>query len=230
MNIGTKSLLFGVHQFLWHPITVALAWRKCYGVWPKWNEWIAIAFHDVGYKGKPNMDGVEGTKHPLGGAELSFRLSLTIGNFFAHDAKSRFFAFVKACETRDLSLFHSTHYAQLNKKPVSKLYLPDKMSILYDPKWFYLLRARLSGEVEEYRRNAPGELRTPGQWYDWYRNKIQEKYDAHCFTTRAMELRAHSSGRGTDDRQASAGCSGGPIGAGRDVAGNPRTVSTDHGR
>ncbi|MCK5235828.1 MAG: hypothetical protein KAR06_02490, partial [Deltaproteobacteria bacterium] len=60
--VGTKSLLFGVHQFIWHPITVLIAWCKLYG-WPTWPELVCIIVHDWGYWGKPNMDGPEGEKH-----------------------------------------------------------------------------------------------------------------------------------------------------------------------
>lgn len=56
MKTGTKSLLFGVHQFIWHPLTVLLAWIKLYG-WPAWEELVCIIIHDWGYWGKSNMDG-----------------------------------------------------------------------------------------------------------------------------------------------------------------------------
>jgi hypothetical protein len=33
MGVGTKSLLIGVHELLWHPITVYLGWcRLCAAV------------------------------------------------------------------------------------------------------------------------------------------------------------------------------------------------------
>lgn len=57
--VGTRSLLFGVHQFLWHPWTVYRAWRYLYGK-PTWREVVCIFLHDLGYFGKPNMDGEEG--------------------------------------------------------------------------------------------------------------------------------------------------------------------------
>ena len=193
MKIGTKSLLFGVHQFLWHPFTVALAWRKCYGVWPKWNEWIAIFCHDLGYKGCPNMDGPEGTKHPEAGAALVHRLVFNIGSAFAYDARTRLDALILANKSLELAIFHSTHYAQRSNTQVSKLYLPDKMAILYEPKWFYLLRATLSGEIDEYRRNAPIVM-TRSKWFDWYKLKIQEKYDKHVEASKAKAFSSASKG------------------------------------
>lgn len=65
MMIGTKSLLFGAHQVLWHPLCLALAWRKLRGSLPiDPRIWIAFVIHDWGYFGCPNMDGPEGKMHP----------------------------------------------------------------------------------------------------------------------------------------------------------------------
>lgn len=165
MKIGTRSLLFGVHQFLYHPLTVGLAWRKCYKRWPLWWEWIAVFCHDLGYWGKPNMDGDEGQRHPEFGADLTYFLV----KFWSGDVDLAWKAYT-------LSIYHSTHYAQSARKPVSALYLPDKMSVLFEPKWFYLLRSTLSGEINEYIRNAPIKDFRPGQWFDWYRQKIEKKW------------------------------------------------------
>lgn len=134
MKVGTRSLLFGVHQFIWHPITVYIAWRKLYGKLPTWKETICIIIHDWGYWGKPNMDGVEGERHPEFAANIVLQ-------FFGSD-------FCKLC------LFHSRHYARNAGQEPSLLCWPDKLSHLYEPEWFYLLRARLSGELKEYRKVA----------------------------------------------------------------------------
>lgn len=64
MTTGTKSLLFGVHQFLWHPLTVLLAWVYLYRSFPNPKELLCIFVHDWGYWGCPNMDGPEGERHP----------------------------------------------------------------------------------------------------------------------------------------------------------------------
>jgi len=70
MKIGTKSVLFGAHQFLIHPLFVALAWWQLYGF--PWDPrlWVAFFVHDLGYLGKPNMDGPEGESHPWLGARI----------------------------------------------------------------------------------------------------------------------------------------------------------------
>ncbi|MCI0696406.1 hypothetical protein L0337_30930, partial [candidate division KSB1 bacterium] len=177
MNVGTKSLLFGVHQFLWHPLTVGLAWRKCHRRWPKWREWVAIFCHDIGYFGSPNMDGIEGRRHPERGAEIATRIVYFIQRrILFSDAET---AMIRGLETYWLSLYHSTHYARMNDAEVSALYLPDKVSILFEPKWFYLLRARLSGEIKEYVANAPAEVTLGNDtvWFLWFRARVSAKLD-----------------------------------------------------
>lgn len=68
MKLGTKSVLWGAHCFVLHPFFVAAAWIKLFGF--PWDPrvWIAFFVHDLGYWGKPDMDGVEGETHvELGG-------------------------------------------------------------------------------------------------------------------------------------------------------------------
>ena len=130
MTTGTKSLLFGVHQVLWHPITVLIAWVVLYRAPPSWKELLCIVIHDWGYWGKPNMDGPEGESHPEWAARFAEK----------HLGK----------EYRDLCLYHSRHYARRDGSTPSRLCWADKLSICYDPRWFYLLRAKLSGELFEY--------------------------------------------------------------------------------
>src|SRR5258708_5910867 len=70
MTIGTKSILFGAHQFLIHPWFVAAAWWKLYGFPFDPRLWVAFFVHDLGYWGKPNMDGAEGETHVELGANI----------------------------------------------------------------------------------------------------------------------------------------------------------------
>lgn len=177
MKRGTKSILFGVHQFLWHPWTVARAWRWLYGRWPTYHEWIAIVFHDVGYLGKAAMDSPEGQTHPEVGAALARKIvywSLRLRG------RSSFDAGTISDEIYDLCLFHSTHYAQMKNNVVSALYLPDKACVLFDPPWFYLLRGKWSGEVYEYadRESVKRYYKmSPREWLLGYREIIKIKTD-----------------------------------------------------
>ena len=133
MRVGTASLLFGVHQVFYHPVLVLRAWHHLYG-WPSWRELICIMVHDWGYWGKAWMDNQEGETHPELGAKI-------VGWLFGP-------------HYHDLVLYHSRHYARRYGAECSPLCWADKLSILYDPRWFYLLRARLSGELAEYRERA----------------------------------------------------------------------------
>ena len=134
MTIGTKSVLYGVHCFFIHPWFVAAAWWKLYGF--PWDPrlWAAFFVHDIGYWGKPNMDGPEGEKHPFLGARI-------VGALFGEE----WFWFC---------LLHSRYLAKkLNKQP-SRLALADKLAIAIEPSWLYIPRARATGELEEYLANA----------------------------------------------------------------------------
>jgi len=163
MNVGTKSLLIGVHQFLWHPITVLLAWIHLYG-FPNWKELICIVIHDWGYWGSPNMDGIEGEIHPKFGAELAYHyLDSSNSEYQFSLDKQRWIYY-------DLCLYHSRHYAKAHDMLPSKLCWADKLSIKYDPWWLYLSRAWLSGELSEYRNlhGSMGEnFKTHRDWYRW---------------------------------------------------------------
>ncbi len=134
MKKGTKSLLFGVHQFIWHPFTVWRAWRILYGSNPSWRECVCIVIHDWGYIGCENMDDEKGELHPYWAANVAGRL---FGPAFY-----------------DLVLLHSRHLAKKLGRPPSKLCWADKASMAFDPSWFYIPRALATGELQEYRRNA----------------------------------------------------------------------------
>jgi hypothetical protein len=154
--VGSRSLLFGVHQFLWHPWTVYRAWLYLYGK-PTWREIVCIIVHDLGYWGKSDMDGEEGTRHPEVGANFASRI---LGE-----------------EYRKLVLYHSRHYAKLQNEVPSKLCWADKLSIQFDPKWFYLLRARSTGEIREYRQNGSSFVAvnmSDSEWYDWITDHFVE--------------------------------------------------------
>lgn len=131
MKVGTKSLLFGVHQFILHPLVVLRAWIYLYGL-PNLKELVCIIIHDWGYLGLPNMDGNEGTKHPEFAAKLA-------GKWFGQ-------------EYYDLCICHSRHYAKVIGKEPSKLCWADKLCIKYNPWWFYVPISILTGEIFEYRK------------------------------------------------------------------------------
>lgn len=130
MQIGTRSLLVGAHQFLLHPLMVALAWCKLYGFPFDPRLWIAFIVHDWGYWGKPNMDGDEGERHPEFGGRIMNRLfGAKWGNF---------------------TLLHSASYAKLYGAKVSQLWAADKFATILVPRVLYLPLVRFTGEIHEY--------------------------------------------------------------------------------
>lgn len=153
MTVGTKSLLFGAHQFLLHPIFVALGWWELYGFPLDPRLYVSFIVHDWGYWGREDMDGEDGLFHPLLGA-------LIMGRLFG----DRWYGFTAR---------HSRSYAaKVMDMPISKLCWADKLAICYHPKWLYLWSTRLTGELQEYRKAAAkswGQIgnETPeGLWYD----------------------------------------------------------------
>jgi hypothetical protein len=115
------------------------------------------------------MDGESGLCHPRNGAWIAAEI---VGWF----SRKRAFDVYFFC------LNHSSNFARLNGASPSALYLPDKVSILFDPAWFYLLRARLSGELDEYVIREClryGITLTEEAWLKNYRSIIQAKLTAH---------------------------------------------------
>ena len=179
MKTGTKSLLFGVHQFILHPITVYVAWVWLYRKLPTFKETICIVIHDWGYWGKANMDDEDGERHPEIGAKIAHALldkviyyvpsgpHCQIGDEMA----------VKSDVYYNLCLLHSRHYARNAGKEPSLLCWADKLSILFDPWWLYLPRALASGELFEYRKIAARTGFIPltashREWHVWIRERL----------------------------------------------------------
>lgn len=162
MKIGTRTVLFGVHQFAIHPLIVAWCWWRRFGfrrvqighrdvrdrrqtdrgfyhviarrgVYARlWDPrlWLAFVVHDLGYLGKPNLDGPEGETHPELGARIMRRL---FGEAWG-----------------DFCLLHSRYYSRRLGRPVSVLAIVDKDVIVAEPSWLYLPRAWLTGELGEF--------------------------------------------------------------------------------
>ena len=159
MKTGTKSLFYGTHQLFWHPFTVWLSWIELYG-FPTWKESICILVHDVGYISCPDMDGQCGEKHPELGARI-------VGQLFGK-------------EYHNLCLYHSRTTAAKHGVSPSRLCWADKLSIRWEPSWFYLFRARLSGEIKEYRKHAAEfdaiPLSQPDlEWFSWAKKRMIKK-------------------------------------------------------
>lgn len=138
MNMGTKSLLFGAHQFILHPLYLAYSWTFLYGFPLRPQLWVAFFVHDLGYWGKPNMDGYEGTTHPELGADIM--------------------GFLFGLEWRLFTLCHSRNYARKLGYVPSRLCVADKLIPCIQPRWLYLFCTRLTGEITEYVDSSLGKL------------------------------------------------------------------------
>ena len=166
MKIGTKSLLFGAHQFILHPVFVAIAWCKLFGFPKDIRIWIAFIVHDWGYWGKPNMDGKEGEEHPIVGAEIMHKLfdkkakvvDIGRGRSIYSSATSDWY---------DFTLFHSRFYAAVRGAKISKLCVADKYAFGVPPSWLYIMLASWSGEIKEYMTKGRSKYIWENK-KDWY--------------------------------------------------------------
>lgn len=155
MRIGTKSVLYGAHCFFIHPWFVALAWWKLYGF--PWDPrlWFAFFLHDIGYLGKPNMDGEEGESHVLLGARI-------MHYFFDPGYRDRMRIYERGEDLGNypygysirpwegLCLYHSRFWAKKHDMPFSSLCVADKLAVTLEPFWLYLPRVIATGEIKEY--------------------------------------------------------------------------------
>ena len=156
LKIGARSVLFGAHQFLLHPLFLALAWTKLYGFPFDPRLWAAFFLHDVGYIGLENMDGTEGEVHPaLGGKIMAALFGQQWGDF---------------------TKYHSRSFAHLDQKQPSRLCAADKLATVLVPKRLYLTLIHLSGEVDEYLASFRGSLVSRGKYAMEARIVPSEKY------------------------------------------------------
>lgn len=165
MRPGTKTVLFGVHQFAIHPLMVALGWYRAFG----------FARVRIG------TDHQQHAVHDPASADLIAKITVHRGAFASLLDPRLWLAFIvhdiglfgkpnidgPEGETHpevgagimrrlfgdvwgDLVLLHSRFYSKRLNRPVSPLCIADKWAIVVEPTWIYLPRARWSGELAEY--------------------------------------------------------------------------------
>jgi hypothetical protein len=159
MKPGTKTVLYGTHQFALHPFFVAAAWTKLYGFPKDVRLWAAFFVHDIGYWGKSNLDGPEGEEHPQLGANI-------MGRLFGP-------------EWAEFTKYHSRFLARRDSKQFSRLCVADKLAITLYPWWFYIPLAILSGEIYEYQGHVrTGKYRNHGVDASSHRAWLKTTQDA----------------------------------------------------
>jgi len=150
VTLGTKTLLFGVHQVFIHPLLVTIAWVKLYRSFPNWRELFCIFIHDWGYWGKPSLKDADGDTHPELGAKIAHRLfDMQSSLFFDRGGKR----WTPSTHTKwqDFILGHSSFYIIRNEINPSKLLAHDKYFHCLIPLWAYKLLAVPTGEFKHYR-------------------------------------------------------------------------------
>lgn len=145
MTVGTKSLLFGCHQFILHPLMVLIGWLWLYGFRSLTPGIVtAIVVHDWGYWGSRDMDGTDGAIHSNLSAEIIYRLT-------GRD------------DLLSLVLLHSRFRAREMGLEPSRLCWADKWGTAMTPSWLWALLAWLTGEGAEYMANKRYENHEAGE-------------------------------------------------------------------
>lgn len=151
MKLGTKSLLFGCHQFILHPLFTFTAWSKLYHGSkppPLFPRILACIIHDWGYWGCPTMDGNCGDQHSVWGANAIYRL--TKDNWWYEEL-----------------LCHSRFFARRMNMTPSTFCWVDKLSTAIMPSWLWATLAYISGEGWEYLENPMYEIHRPADKRTW---------------------------------------------------------------
>lgn len=164
MKIGTKSVIFGAHCWFIHPWFVAVAWWRLFGFPRDWQLWMAFFLHDLGYVGKPDMDGDEGECHVEWGAHALGQIAARVATFGKPDCiATRIEGSKNYHEWNRFSLYHSRFYAKRDGAEPSRLCIADKLAVALEPWWLYLPRVIATGEIHEYMARAGGQQ---GSKYD----------------------------------------------------------------
>jgi hypothetical protein len=202
MRVGTKSVLYGAHAFWLHPWFVAWAWWRLYGF--PWDPrlWVAFFVHDLGYIGKPNMDGEEGEQHPVLGARF-----VSAWFDWREDPRDVLLNFWKTSPNPvrfglwgQFVLCHSRYFAKTLGLQPSRLCIADKLALALTPWWLYLPMVRATGEIREYMAHAQHRVKgneavsdderrrlTSGDqraWYSGVQDYMRRWVEAHKDGTR----------------------------------------------
>ena len=153
MRLGTKSLLFGAHQFVIHPLFVFVTWSKFYPTDLKGKPGllgriVASIIHDWGYWRCKTMDGPCGDQHSIWGANAMYRLT---GSHWWYEEL----------------LCHSRFFSKRMGRIPSNLCWVDKLATANYPSWLWATLAWLSGEGYEYLENPMYEIHVPGETRTW---------------------------------------------------------------
>lgn len=151
MTEGTKSYLFGCHQFFFHPLWVLLAWRKHFGRWPAWWQVICIFLHDIGICGRNYLSGSKDGHWRLG-AKWSAKIVWWL-------TPQREKEGLAESSWRRAFLLCAGHTTESRYFPKSDLFWADKKSWLVAPLWWLWWNFWIEGFGTKYGVTAPQEWR-----------------------------------------------------------------------
>lgn len=148
MLVGTKSILYGGHQFIIHPIILFFCYWRLYSFPFDPRLWVCFVVHDWGYFGCKDMDGYTGKYHPVFGASI---VRVLFGGKWC-----------VFCVTHSRKIVEILRKATEIDYRISKLGVADKLAIVYTPLWMYCRE-----ELSEYIRNESQYVSiSPKSWKD----------------------------------------------------------------
>jgi len=107
-----------------------VAWWRLFGFPCDPRLWVGFLVHDLGYLGRPNVEGAGSEGHVELGGRIMTRL------------------FGK--QWGSLCFRHSRYWCHVHGQPYSKLCVADKLAFVLTPGWLYLPMVKASGELREY--------------------------------------------------------------------------------
>ena len=160
MSQGTKSILFGAHQFIVHPYFVYKAFKLCNYRKPQFWELICIIIHDWGYWGMDYLIDrkVENWRADDGHEKLGARIALRLFGLQGYK-------FVMG---------HGGEALRFHPKHRSAMYWPDKISSLIAPRWWLqwtMIVEKFPIDVDTWRSEVIQRLRAEDIHF-----KDEEKY------------------------------------------------------
>lgn len=164
MKQGTKSFLFGAHQFIVHPLFIIIAWCKYYHHFPKFWQLVCIFIHDIGLIGNDYLIGDNKRGHWKRGAILAQTLFYMLYSYNHLD------------ESLDLKAFYLVAgHTDESGYSRSKLFIPDKICYLYIPMWWLHWCTFLEGFNGKYSL-VPAE-----KWVEMVRDNMEKGFpiDSH---------------------------------------------------
>lgn len=148
MRLGTKSLLFGCHQFILHPYFTWRGWVRLYGHHYFRDAWLAFIMHDWGYWGMTSIDDDQ-DDHTIRSERVYLSIArwryLVLGILVGLDA------------CKEIK-YHSRFFARTTGLPPSRLCWADKVGTGLMPSWLWAILAHWSGEGYIYMDNLKYEI------------------------------------------------------------------------